>query len=79
MERKNYLVEELSNEEKAYLRKIVISTRNTYLKENWKYINDVTRLDDNIVDYSTNINEMIFKNYEDSINDVIEFEKMFSM
>lgn len=31
MERKNYLVEELSNEEKAYLRKIVISTRNTYL------------------------------------------------
>lgn len=38
----------------------------------------MTRLDDNIVDYSTNINEMIFKNYEDSINDVIEFEKMFS-
>lgn len=78
MERKNYLVEELSNEEKAYLRKIVISTRNTYLKENWKYINDVTRLDDNIVDYSNNINDMIFKNYENSINDVIEFEKMFS-
>ena len=40
MERKNYLYEELSKEERGYLKKIVTNTRKKYIKDNYNYINN---------------------------------------
>ena len=34
MERKNYLVEELSEEEKSYLKRIIINQRKRYIRDN---------------------------------------------
>ena len=49
MERKNYLVEDLSNEEKAYLKRIIMTARNKYVKRNYDYINNTyIILDDEI-------------------------------
>ena len=34
MERKNYLVKELTSEEKVYLKRIVMTARNKYIQKN---------------------------------------------
>ena len=39
MERKNYLQEELSKEEKSYLKKLIINVRKKYIKNNYEYLN----------------------------------------
>lgn len=39
MKRKNYLIEELSNEEKLYLKKCVITARNQYARNNDDFLN----------------------------------------
>ena len=39
MERKNYLKEELSREEKAYLMRIIVNVRKKYIRDNYDYIN----------------------------------------
>ena len=38
MERKNYLQEELSKEEKSYLKKLIINVRKKYIKNNYEWI-----------------------------------------
>ena len=38
MERKNYLQEELSKEEKSYLKKLIINVRKKYIKNNYEYL-----------------------------------------
>lgn len=78
MERKNYLYEDLSKEEKLYLKRIVLSAKNTYLRANYKVFNSEVKLEENIIDYSENLLEVIFKNFENSIKGVFEFEKVFS-
>ena len=40
MERKDYLVEELSKEEKLYLKRIVMTAKNKYFERNYNYINN---------------------------------------
>ena len=40
MERKDYLVEELSTQEKLYLKKIVMTGRNKFIEKNYEYINN---------------------------------------
>ena len=49
MERKNYLTEELSKEEKAYLKRIIMTAKNKYFEKNNDYINNTTMLIDEIV------------------------------
>ena len=39
MERKNYLQEELSKEEKSYLKKLIINVRKKYIKNNYECLN----------------------------------------
>ena len=78
MERKNYLYEDLSKEEKLYLKRIVLSAKNTYLRANYKAFNSEVKLEENIIDYSENLLEVIFQSFENSIKDVFEFEKVFS-
>lgn len=42
MERKDYLVEELSKEEKLYLKRIVMTAKNKYFERNYNYINNTS-------------------------------------
>ena len=49
MERKDYLVEELSKEEKLYLKRIVMTAKNKYFERNYNYINNTSMFVDGIV------------------------------
>lgn len=79
MERKNYLVEELSKEEKAYFEKAIISARNNYIKKNYNYINsNIEELSENIVDEQCSVLELVIKKCEAEICSAIKFELEFS-
>lgn len=78
MERKNYLVEELSKKEKAYLKSIVLSVKNSYLKRNWNYIYGSVELQENMINVSNNLLETLFRNYEEEMKSISEFENLFS-
>lgn len=79
MERKNYLLEELTKEEKAYLKKAIISARNNYLKKNLKFINsEIEELSESIIDDQCSVLDIVIKKCEEEINSAIEFEKSFS-
>ena len=39
MERKNYLLERLSKEEKSYLKKMIVNVRRKYIRDNYDYLN----------------------------------------
>mgnify|MGYP000869955347 CR=1 FL=1 len=76
MERKNYLTEELSKEEKAYLKRIIMTAKNKYFEKNNDYINNTTMLIDEIVpanEYS--ILDTILERCQQEVDSVIEFEK----
>lgn len=40
MEKKNYLLEELSKEEKGFLKTIVNNRRKRYIRDNYNYLNN---------------------------------------
>ena len=40
MERKDYLAEELSKEEKKYLKILILNVRRKYIRDNYNYINN---------------------------------------
>lgn len=78
MERKDYLLEKLSKEEKSYLKKVILSVKNTYLRKNWENIYKLEELREDILDFSDNLLETTFTNYEKEMKEVAEFEKLFS-
>lgn len=78
MERKDYLLEKLSKEEKSYLKKIILSAKNTYLRKNWENIYKLEELREDILDFSDNLLETTFTKYEEEMKEVAEFEKLFS-
>ena len=41
MERKDYLKQELSKEEKIYLKTLIVNVRNRYIRKNYKFINNM--------------------------------------
>lgn len=76
MERKNYLTEELSKEEKAYLKRIIMTAKNKYFEKNNDYINKTTMLIDEIVPASEySILDTILERCQQEVDSVIEFEK----
>lgn len=76
MERKNYLTEELSKEEKAYLKRIIMTAKNKYFEKNNDYINNTTMLIDEIVPASEySILDTILERCQQEVDSVIEFEK----
>ncbi len=48
MERKDYLLEELSKEEKSYLKRIVMTAKNKYFEKNYNYINNTSMFVDGL-------------------------------
>lgn len=79
MERKNYLVEELSNEEKAYLKALVINKAKEFLRKNWRDLKgEVINFSDSIeVNYTLNINDP-FSAVEETAYGIDDFEKIAS-
>lgn len=76
MERKNYLTEELSKEEKAYLKRIIMTAKNKYFEKNNDYINNTTMLIDEIVPANeSSILDTILERCQQEVDSVIEFEK----
>lgn len=76
MERKNYLTEELSKEEKAYLKRIIMTAKNKYFEKNNDYINNTTMLiDKNIPASEYSILDTILERCQQEVDSAIEFEK----
>lgn len=79
MERKDYLIEPLSKEEKSYLKKIIINTRKKYIRDNYNYINstNVQLFSCADVEAESVLDEVLNK-CEKEIKSAIEFEKVMS-
>lgn len=78
MERKNYLLEELSKEEKLYLKKIVVNVRRKYIKDNYDYLNSKDINWDTCADMeSDSLFESVLNNCVDELKSAVEFEKLF--
>lgn len=79
MDRKNYLVNDLTEDEKAFLKKIVINERRKYIRDNYNYIN---RRSVDIYDLvnieGESVLEIVINKCEKEIKSAIEFEKISS-
>ena len=79
MERKNYLLEPLSKEEKSYLKKIVINTRKKYIRDNYNYINSTNVQLFSCADFEAeSVLEEVLNKCEREIKSAMEFEKVMS-
>ena len=79
MERKNYLVELLSKEEKSYLRKIIINTRKKYIRDNYNYINNTNVQLYNCANVEAeSVLDEVLNKCEKEIKSAMEFEKVMS-
>lgn len=79
MERKNYLIEKLSKEERGYLKKIAISTRRKYIRDNYNNINTKNvHLDDCINMEAESVLDIVLNKCEREIESAVEFEKIIS-
>lgn len=79
MERKNYLLEPLSKEEKSYLKKIVINTRKKYIRDNYNYINSTNVQLFSCADVEAeSVLEEVPNKCEREIKSAMEFEKVMS-
>lgn len=77
MERKNYLLVDLSAKEKKYLKEIVISARNRYIEKNHiKY--KLVELSDDIISDNESVSDVIIAKCEEEVKSVLEFEKLIS-
>ena len=79
MERKDYLVEELSKEEKVYLKRIVMTAKNKYIERNRRYINNVDiLLNDENLHSEESVLESVLQKCQEDVTSVVEFEKTLS-
>ena len=79
MERKDYLVEELSNEEKLYLKRIVMTAKNKYFERNYNYINNTSMFVDGIVSaVEESVLDAVLEKCQEEVKSAREFEKTLS-
>lgn len=79
MERKNYLVEELSQAEKSYLKRIVMTARNKYIERNYDYINNTNMLiEECIVDMEDSVLDAVLQKCQEEVVSAVELEKTLS-
>lgn len=79
MERKNYLCEELSKEEKRYLTIVVMNTRRKYIRDNYNYINNINiDLYDCVNVEAQSVLEAVINKCEEQVKSAMEFEKIIS-
>ena len=79
MERKDYLLEKLSNEEKLYLKTLIVNVRRKYIRDNYRFINgkniDYSEL--NLED-SESIFDTLIRKFDKELKSAMEFEKLIS-
>ena len=77
MERKDYLKEELSKEEKVYLKTLIVNVRNRYIRKNYKFINNmfVEYSEMKITDSESLLDTILYK-FERELKSASEFEKI---
>ena len=79
MERKDYLVEELSKEEKLYLKRIVMTAKNKYFEKNYNYINNTSMFVDEIVSAGEeSVLDAVLEKCQEEVKSAREFEKTLS-
>ncbi len=79
MQRKDYLKEELSKEEKLYLKRIVMTAKNKYIERNRHYLNDMVIFnDENMSSMGENVLDAVLERCQEEIDSAIEFERTFS-
>ena len=79
MERKDYLTEKLSKEEKLYLKRIVMTARNKYFEKNSNYMNNTNILIDDIVSTTEEtVLDIVLQKCQEEVDSAIEFEKTLS-
>lgn len=78
MERKNYLQEELSKEEKSYLKKLILNVRRKYIKDNYEYLNSKDVNWDTFEDIECNsLFDAVLNKCVDELKSALEFERLF--
>ena len=79
MKIKDYLLENLSNEEKLYLKTLIVNVRRKYIRDNYRFINgkhlDYSEL--NLED-SESIFDTLINKFDKELKSAIEFEKLIS-
>lgn len=79
MERKDYLLEVLSKEEKSYLKKIIVNVRRKYIRDNYDYLNskDINWDTCNNIE-SDSLFDAVLNKCVDELESALEFERLFS-
>ena len=79
MKRKDYLVDKLSNEEKLYLKTLIVNVKKKYIRDNYRFINgkniDYSEL--NLED-SESIFDTLIRKFDKELKSAMEFEKLIS-
>ena len=79
MKRKDYLVEELSKEEKLYLKRNVMTAKNKYFERNYNYINNTSVFVDGIVSAGEeSVLDAVLEKCQEEVKSAREFEKTLS-
>lgn len=79
MERKNYLIEKLTQEEKSYLKKVVTNARRKYIRDNYNYINNKNiDIYDCVNIEGESVLETVINKCENEIKSAVEFEKIIA-
>lgn len=81
MEKKDYLVEELSKEEKLYLKRIVMTAKNKYVEKNYQYINNADlSLNEEIIEIENGESflESVFEKCLKEVKSAEKFDKTLS-
>ena len=79
MERKDYLVEELSTQEKLYLKKIVMTGRNKFIEKNYEYINNsIILIDHAVLVEEDSILESVLQRCQEEVDSAREFDRALS-
>lgn len=79
MERKDYLLEKLSKEEKSYLKRIVMTARNKYIEKNYEHINNTDMFigDFDLIEEES-VLDIVLQKCQDEVDSALEFEKTLS-
>lgn len=77
MVRKNYLIENLSKEEDAYIKKIILNARRKYIRDNYKYLNNnMINIDECSHIEDESILQALISSTEDIVVSAVDFEKV---
>ncbi len=79
MKKKNYLIEKLSKEEKAYIKRTVMTARNIYFRDNYDDINNTTMLlNDETAIEEESVLEKVLNRCQEEIESAVQFENVMS-